>query len=130
MAGIELDQVVRIADDHEDANGTSVLDFWQAADKARQLARGGNADAGRPATVKRGARMTMPPILAVRGGRSTNASHPRYHLTPSLLARPVGLLTVKELRSFRNGLVNVMKASSVNRVCKALKACLNMAAAA
>ena len=66
--------------------------------------------------------------LSVRGGRSTNATHPRYHLTPSLLARPVSLLTVKELRNWRNGLVKLMKASSVNRVCKALKACFNLAA--
>src|SRR5262249_50211440 len=37
-----------IADDHEDANGTSVLDYWLAADKAKALARGQDADAGRP----------------------------------------------------------------------------------
>src|SRR4051794_886450 len=40
-----------IADDHEDADGSSVLNFWQAADKAKRLARGQDADAGRPVTV-------------------------------------------------------------------------------
>ena len=40
-----------IADDHEDADGTNVLNFWQASDKAKALARGSDADAGRPATV-------------------------------------------------------------------------------
>lgn len=115
------------ADDHEDADGAGVLDFWQACDKARQLARGGNADAGRPVTVEE-ALADYAADLAVRGGRSGNASRPRYHLPPALRARPVGLLTVKELRNWRNGLVRLMKASSVNRLCKMLKACLNLAA--
>jgi integrase len=38
------------------------------------------------------------------------------------------MLTVKELRAWRNGLTKVMKASSVNRMCKALKACFNLCA--
>ena len=29
-----------LADDHEDADGANVLTFWQAADKAKALARG------------------------------------------------------------------------------------------
>src|SRR5258707_118814 len=40
-----------IADDHEEANGTSVLTFWQAQDKARALARAGEGNGDRPATV-------------------------------------------------------------------------------
>src|SRR5215470_8267484 len=39
-----------VADDHEDADGTHVLTFWQAQDKARTLARG-TTDNGRPWTV-------------------------------------------------------------------------------
>ncbi len=39
-----------IADDHEEANGSSVLNFWQAQDKARAIARGGEAG-DRPATI-------------------------------------------------------------------------------
>ena len=31
-----------IADDHESANSDTVLDFWQAQDRARVLARGSN----------------------------------------------------------------------------------------
>jgi integrase len=38
------------------------------------------------------------------------------------------MLTVKELRHWRNGLAETMKASSVNRLCKSLKAALNLAA--
>ena len=54
----------------------------------------------------------MPTDLNVRGGGATNASQPRHHLTPALLAKPVSLLTVKELRQLaqRAGL-DVMKAS-------------------
>src|SRR5438046_1661161 len=33
-----------VADDHEDANGASVLTFWQAQDKARALARAGEGN--------------------------------------------------------------------------------------
>src|SRR5262249_41182000 len=39
-----------IPDDFEDANGESVIDFWQAQDKARVLARG-TVESGRPVTV-------------------------------------------------------------------------------
>ncbi|MEY9131923.1 integrase [Bradyrhizobium diazoefficiens] len=116
-----------IADDQEDANGATVLDFWQAADKAKALARGGDADAGRPATVDE-ALVDYAADLKVRGASATNATQPRHHLTAALLSKPVSMLAVRELRNWRNGLTEVMKASSVNRMCKALKACLNLAA--
>ena len=38
------------------------------------------------------------------------------------------MLTVKELRHWRNGLTKNLKASSVNRLCKALKAAFNLTA--
>ncbi len=117
-----------IADDHEDADGANVLTFWQAADKAKALARGQDADAGRPSTVDE-ALTDYATDLAVRGANATNATHPRHHLTPSLLAKPVSMLTVKELRHWRNGLVaDGVKASTINRLNKALKAALNLAA--
>src|SRR5262245_47445183 len=41
------------ADDKQDADGTAVLDYEQAANRARALARGdANAAAGRPVTIK------------------------------------------------------------------------------
>jgi hypothetical protein len=44
-----------LADDHEDANGSTVLTFWEATEVARKLARGddaiGEVEGGRPATV-------------------------------------------------------------------------------
>jgi integrase len=117
-----------IADDHEDADGANVLTFWQAADKAKALARGQDPDAGRPSTVDE-ALTDYATDLAVRGANATNATHPRHHLTPSLLSKPVSMLTVKELRHWRNGLVaDGVKASTINRLNKALKAALNLAA--
>src|SRR5204863_7740584 len=40
-----------IADDHEEADEANVLTFWQAQDKARAIARGGNVNGDRPITV-------------------------------------------------------------------------------
>jgi len=116
-----------VADDREDADGTNVLTFWQAADKAKALARGQDSDAGRPATVSEALR-DYETDLSVRGASTENATR-LNRLPPSLLSKPVSMLTVKELRHWRNGLTEVMKASSANRLCKALKAALNLAAA-
>ena len=125
--GRQLDQSFAIADDHEDGDGTNVLNFWQAIDKAKALARGSDADAGRPTTV--GEALTdYAADLKIRGGGAGNATHPRHHLTPALLAKPVSLLNVKELRRWRNELAATIKASTVNRICRALKAALNLAA--
>ena len=76
--GRQLDQEFAIADDHEDGDGTNVLNFWQAVDKAKALARGSDADAGRPTTVERGADRLCR-RSEVRGGGATNASQPRHH---------------------------------------------------
>ena len=38
-------------DDHEDSDGASVLDFWQASAKARELARGDEGSGDKPITV-------------------------------------------------------------------------------
>ena len=81
-----------IADDHEDSDAAAnVLDFWQAVDKAKALARGSDADAGRPATVDE-ALTDYATELAVNNKNPTNATHPRHHLTPALLSKPVSLL--------------------------------------
>jgi integrase len=53
---------------------------------------------------------------------------PRHHLTPLILSKPVSMLTVRELRHWRNEIAKTLEASSVNRICKSLKACLNLAA--
>ena len=119
---------IALADDHEPADGSTVLTFWQAQDKARVLVRGENAGGDRPATVA-DALDAYERDLATRGGAVANARVVRNLLPAALLAKPVGLLTFRELRHWRDGLLDGRKASTVNRTCKSLKAALNLAAA-
>ena len=118
---------VGLADDFEDADGAHVLTWWQAIDKARQLARGTD-DAGRPQTVAE-AVAAYERDLRARGGSVANAGRIRKHLTPALAAKPVGLLTARDLAHWRDGLLaSGMKPATLVRLSKATKASLNLAA--
>jgi integrase len=119
-----------IADDHEDADGEHVLTWWQAQEKARRLARGQDKDGGRPGTVAE-ALADYERDLVARGAGPANARRVRTLLAKSpLLAKPVALLTVRELKALRDGLIaKGAKAASVNRDLKGFKAALNLAAA-
>lgn len=114
-----------IADDHEDADGEHVLTFWQAQDKARTLARGQDSG-GRPGTVA-DAIADYEADLETRGGSTDNAKRVRRHLTPALSAKPVGLLTARELKHWRDHLP--VQPATVTRIVKCLKAALTLAAA-
>ena len=121
------------ADDLEPADGEHVFTFEQAAERARVLARGQNPDSiGTSASVRPGtlaeAINDYQRDLEVRGGNLRNAALLRRLLPPEMLAKPVALLTMKELRRFRDGLAKRMKRSSVNRSCKPLAAALTLAA--
>ena len=119
---------VGLADDFEDADGEHVLDFWQAIDRARQLARGTDADAGRPATVG-DAVATYERDLIARGGLISNASRIRKHLTPTLAAKPISLLSARDLAAWRDGVLAAgMKPATAVRLTKALKAALSLCA--
>jgi integrase len=119
---------VGTADDFEDADGEHTLSFWQALDKARLLARGQTSEAARPATWA----MVLDDYeadLRAREGDMANANRVRRHLTPALLAKPVGLLTAAELKRWRNDLIaRGLKPATVLRTLKAARASLNMAA--
>src|SRR6516165_2822399 len=115
-----------IADDHEDASGALVLTYWQAQDRARALARG-NAEDGRPCTVTEALDAYAADPKA-RGGLVANALRVRHHLPPALASKTVSLLTSRELQRLRDGLVQKIKPSSVNRLFRGLKAALNLAA--
>jgi integrase len=118
---------VGLADDSEDADGTHVLTWWQASDRARQLARG-NDDAGRPQTVAEAVAVYARDLLA-RGGSVANAGRISKHLTPTLAAKPIGILTARELAHWRDGLLAAgMKPATLVRLSKATKAALNLAA--
>jgi site-specific recombinase XerD len=121
-----------LADDHEDSNGSTILDYWQASEAARKLARGddavGEVEGGRPATVVE-AVAAYERDLEARGGAKKNATVLRFHLPPALMSKPVSLLTAREVRALRDSLLDKeLKRSSVNRFMTALKACLTLAA--
>jgi integrase len=119
-----------LADDHEAANGSTVLDFFQAQDKAKKLARGDDEASGgdRPATVAE-AIDAYEDDLNARGRDPANAKSLRANVSETMAAKPVALLATKELHTWRNGLVKRgLKPASANRLLKGLKAALNLAA--
>jgi hypothetical protein len=66
----------------------------------RALARGKDADSGRPRTVAE-ARTDYERDLIARGANPANARRVHTLLTPTLLAKPVSLLTARELKHVR-----------------------------
>src|SRR3954468_5105550 len=91
-------KVIGIADDFDEADGNSVLDFWQAQAKARALGREQRGDdAGRPITVGE-AVTAYEADLRTRGGEIANAKRLDPHLPPALKGKPVALLSASDLR--------------------------------
>lgn len=118
-----------VADDFEDSDGKTVLTFYEAQDEAKRLARSDDAATSDSAPVSVAEALNAyERDLKARGAEVFNARHPRGHLTSTLLAKPVQLLTATELRKWRDGLLAKMKPSSVVRTCKGLKAALAPAA--
>jgi integrase len=117
-----------IADDLEDANGESVMTYWQALDKARTLARAGEGSCDALVTVRE-AVDNYEADLAARGALLDNATAIRRNLPDALAAKPVALLNEKELRTWRNGIVKRgLKPASADRVARVFKAALHLAA--
>jgi integrase len=117
-----------LADDHEEANGASVMSFHQAQAKALKLVRGSEGDARTPITIA-AALDAFEVDLVVRGGAKYNATSARNHCPPAMLSKVVALLAETELLNWRNGLVaKGLKLSSANRIGKSLKAALALAA--
>jgi integrase len=118
------------ADDLAKADGTDILDFWQAQDEARAKARlgpDGDGDDGRPATIAK-ALDRHEADLAIRGGDTGNVTRVRARLPDTLARKSIALVTARELRSWRDGLVDELAPATVNRTANALKAALNLAA--
>jgi hypothetical protein len=103
------------------------LSWWQAIERARKLARG-NDDTGRPITIKEAVDSYERDLVA-RGGSVANAGRIRKHLTPTLAAKPVGLLTARELAAWRDALLaDGMKPATAVRIAKSVKAALTLVA--
>jgi integrase len=117
-----------LADDHEDANNESVMSYWQALEQAKSLARAGEGNSDAPVTVDQ-AVDDYRADLEMRGGRKYNATQLDLHLTAALKSKPVALLSERDLRDWRNGLIKKgLKPKSAERIGKSLKAALALAA--
>jgi integrase len=117
------------ADDHDESNGKTILNFFEAQDQAKKLARG--ADDGStgtaPLTVE-GALTDYRTDLITGAANPYNADWPLLHLTSVLKSKPVALLMSIELKKWRDGLLGTMAPSTINRLCGCLRAALNLAA--
>ena len=128
--GSRWTKVFAIADDNEDANGNTVLNFWQAQDRARSIARADHVTTtgDRPITVAE-ALTNYEVELTARGGDSQNVSRVRHHLPAGLGETVVGLLNAKALRQWRDSLLKKgLAAASAGRTARILKAALTLAA--
>jgi integrase len=131
-AGGNWTKAFGIADDFEDASTGRTLTFWDAQAQARELAHtpqaDATADAGKLATV-RDALAAYEADLRIRNGDANNAARCLVHLPAALASKTVALLTAKELRRWRDGLLKSgLKPATVKRTAAALKAALTLAA--
>ena len=71
--GANWTKAIGNADDFDDADGTAILDYWQAQERARTLGRGERgAGSAKPLTMKEARRsMPMKPISGRAAGMST-----------------------------------------------------------
>ncbi|HEU0217863.1 MAG TPA: hypothetical protein VFQ90_14490, partial [Stellaceae bacterium] len=121
-------KAIGIADDFDETTGASVLDFWQAQQKARELGRYDRDGGSQKLVTVRQSLDEYRADLKARSGDVGNVTRVDAHLTPALADRVVVLLGARELRKWRDSLANKMSAASINRTCRALKAALNLAA--
>jgi len=116
-------------DDLEPANGRDVLNYWQAVDQARALARGTeDVPDSKPMTVE-DALAAYERDLRTRGADPANAQRVRKHLSAALAGKPVMLLSTQDLRHWRDGLVsNGVEPATINRTRAGLRAACELAA--
>ena len=130
--GAEWIKRIAVTDDLEPASSPAVLNYWQAVDAARALARrqhGEAIDESRPLTVSEALSLYEKDLLA-RGGSPYNSRHARLHLPGSILNKPVALLGATELRKWRDSLLaKGLAPGTVNRTKTGLRAALELAAA-
>jgi integrase len=117
------------ADDYEKGDGARVLTFYEAQDAAKALARGRDgAPDTKPVTVSK-AVDRYERDLKSRGADVSNARRVHRHMTSALAGKPVGLLTVNDLRHWRDGLVaKGVEPATINRTRAGLRAALELAA--
>ena len=127
-SGANWTKAIGNADDFDDADGTAILDYWQAQEKARTIGRGERGAPSAKLLIVKEALGAYQADLGTRGGDIHNVARVRGHLSQPMLDRVVALLTSRELRRWRDSLAKSLAPASVNRTTTALKAALNLAA--
>lgn len=117
------------ADDFEDANGETVLNYQQAVEKGLALARHGEGNSGAMATVLQAVE-TYESDLATAGRSTYNATTlQKRHLPAPLAAKPVGLLKKHDFTAWWAAMLKKgLAPESVARYAKSLRSALNQAA--
>jgi integrase len=115
------------SDDFADSDGKEVLNFFEAQDRAKLLARGDTTSEAAPITID-GALQDYKRDLEARNAAIRNAIAPRKHLSSALLAKPLQLVTSKELKAWRDSLLGEIKPATINRLCKCVCAAFELAA--
>jgi integrase len=129
-SGGHWSQVVAAADDYTDANGDSVLDYWQAAGKARELGLTARQTGGGALGTVDEALDAYEAELKLQGRDPGNARRVRMYLPASLARRPVTALTFKDFQPWRDALLKAeLTPAAFNRTNSGLRAALNLAAA-
>jgi integrase len=130
-AGGHWSEVIATADDYTDANGATVMDYWQAADKVRTIGQsaryGGHS--GKLGTVLE-ALDAYEATLRTRGADVGNANRVRMYLPAALAAKAVATLTLVDFKAWRAALTKAgLTPAAANRTNAGFRAALNLAAA-
>src|SRR5215467_14430438 len=113
-------RTIGAADDFAEADGIDVLTFWQAQDKVRSLARADRGGTAEPVTLAQ-ALDAYEADLKTRDRDVANVQRIRAHITNGLAGKLITLLAPRELRAWRDDLMQKMSPASVNRTCFSLK---------
>ena len=116
--GKDWAKAIGTADDFDQADGITVLDFWQAQDRARVAANDeGRARAGsddQPLTIS-GALDRYAADLKIREGDTANVARVRKHLSAGLAAKSIILVTARDLLAWRDSLGKELAPATINR---------------
>ena len=122
-------EVFAEADDFAEANGATVMNFWQASAKARAIGQsaryGGNA--GKLGTVAE-ALDSYEAGLRRRGTDLGNARRVRMRLPAAFAAKTLAMLTVADFKPWHAAIADMTRGAA-NRTNSGLRAALNQAAA-
>jgi integrase len=128
-AGGYWERVICDADDFEDSNGRTVLSYHEALDAAKRIARGDADQPGSAPTTVAGAIDAYEKDLKSRAADFANARRVSHHLSPALASMLVHMLSARDLRAWRNTMVERgARPASINRCMNGLRAALLLSA--